>query len=152
MTLASSSMYQHSSSAKRDVSPNGTTGETPNKKPKPSIEKRWNSDAPGYNSSLLIDFLRVSKEFDCKFKQQDRGYAKVVDLETFTSEANKANFTMADIVATILYNYDVNVLRAFMDAETHPVFKFVLTKNGQETEFVVEKVKQQWKEIVTVRT
>ena len=50
---------------------------------------------------------------DAKF----RDYPRVVDPATFTPEANKANFAMADVAATVLWKYDQAVLEDFLDGK-----------------------------------
>lgn len=67
----------------------------------PQKRKRAKVNPPGYAEGPSIKFLKVCRQLTSMTKG-GRGYPRVVDLESFTKHSNKQNFTMADIVATIL--------------------------------------------------
>lgn len=96
--------------------------EDDNEKPKRKRGK-VKLDPPGYTDGPSIKFRRVSPKLTACAKS--RGHPRVIDLKSFTEASNKQNLTMADVVATVLFNYDPLSLFAFMDMDLHPTFHFI---------------------------
>ena len=95
-------------------------------------------DPPGFNKGPMIKFRRVSPKLTASTKC--RGHPRVVDLKSFSEASNKQNFTMADVIATVLFNYDPMSLYAFMDTDMFPAFQFVRKEKSREAKnFVIEK-------------
>ncbi len=104
----------------------------------PRKRKRVKIIPPGYTEGPSIRFLKVFSQFGTRAK--NRGYPRVVDLESFTNDSNKQSFTMADIVATILWNYEPQSLRAFLDIENNPSFSFIRKEGDKKKrDFAIER-------------
>ena len=125
------------SMGKRKPSAASSVGGMP-KKAKKSIETRWGPMAPGFGNGLLIDFEDVGEI--CMHDAKFRGYPKVVDLSTFTPGANKANFSMADVVATLLWKYDPAVLKEFLNVKEKANFTFIRKdSNPRKNDFIISR-------------
>ena len=106
-------------------------------------------DPPGYTNGPSLKFRRVSPKLTACAKS--RGYPRVIDLRSFTEASNKQNLTMADVVATVLFNYDPLSLHAFMDIDTHPRFNFVRKENNRKARnFVIERRRESYGVVVEV--
>lgn len=80
-------------------------------------------DPPGYTDGPPIKFI-LKKESKLTSQVSKRGHPRLVDLSSFTEGTNKQNFFMADIVATILWNYKLDVFKAFFDVDIYAKFHF----------------------------
>lgn len=106
-------------------------------------------DPPGYNDGPAIKFRRVSPKLTANAKS--RGYPRVIDLRTFTEASNKQNLTMADVVATVLFNYDPLSLYAFMDMDEFPTYRFARNESDREARsFVIERRRESYGVVVKV--
>lgn len=102
-------------------------------------KKRAMRDSPNYTEDSPTRYLSVCDQLSAR-AQDRRGYPRVVDLESFTNNSNKEYFTMADIVATILWHHNPKSLKAFLDTKTRHIFSFVRKesdKKGQNS--VIER-------------
>jgi len=116
----------------------------------PQKRKRAKLNPPGYAEGPSIKFLKVCRQLTSMTKG-GRGYPRVVDLESFTKHSNKQNFTMADIVATILWNHKPESLMAFLDVKTKPSFSFVREEGDKERRnFAIERDEEESGTKVTV--
>ena len=71
---------------------------------------------------------------------KSRGFPRVVDLKSFTEASNKQNLTMADVFATVLFNYDPLSLYVFMDVDIYPTFSLVRKEfDRRASDFVIER-------------
>lgn len=106
-------------------------------------------DPPGYTNGPSIKFRRVSPKLTACAKS--RGYPRVIDLKSFTEASNKQSLTMADVVATVLFNYDPLSLHAFMDTDTFPTFHFVRKESNRKAKnFVIERRRESYGVVVEV--
>lgn len=106
-------------------------------------------DPPGYTNGPPIKFRRVSPKLTACAKS--RGYPRVIDLKSFTEASNKQSLTMADVVATVLFNYDPLSLHAFMDIDTHPRFHFIRKESNRKARnFVIERRRESYGVVVEV--
>ena len=106
-------------------------------------------DPPGYTKGPSIRFRRVSPKLTACAKS--RGYPRVIDLKSFTEASNKQNLTMADVVATVLFNYDPLSLYAFMDMDTYPTFHFARKESNRKAKtFVIERRRESYGVVVKV--
>ena len=106
-------------------------------------------DPPGYTNGPAIKFRRVSPKLTASAK--NRGYPRVIDLEGFTRASNKQNLTMADVVATVLFNYDPLCIPAFMDTDQYPTFHFVRKESDRKVRtFVIERRRERYGVVVKV--
>lgn len=104
-------------------------------------KKRAKVNPPGYTEGPQIKFLKVSSQLTARAKG-GRGYPRVVDLQSFGKDSNKQNFTMADVVATVMWNHQPESLKAFFDLETKPAFSFVRKEgDSKKRNFAVERTK-----------
>ena len=98
---------------------------------------RFKLDPPGYTEGSPIQF-RSNFHTACG---QTRGYPwcpRIVNLHSFTEASNKEDLTMADVVATFLFNYDPLSLDAFMDPDTFPAFDLIRSESDRKTrQFVI---------------
>ena len=90
---------------------------------------RFDLDPPGYTKGPPIQFRRIFLTLG----GHTRGYPRIIDLHSFTEASNKEDFTMADVVATFLFNYDPLSLDAFMDMETFSAFGLIRTESDRKT-------------------
>lgn len=82
---------------------------------------------------------------------RSRGHPRVIELRSFTEESNKQNLTMADVVATVLFNHDPKSLNAFMDMDSFPTFRFLRKQSDRKArEFVIERRRESYGVVVTV--
>ena len=122
--------------------------ESDNEKPKRKRAK-VKLDPPGYTDGPSIKFRRVSPKLTASAK--NRGYPRVIDLKGFTEASNKQNLTMADVVATVLFNYDPLSLHAFMDMDQYPTFHFVRKESDRNIRcFVIERHREPYGVVVKV--
>ena len=106
---------------------------------------------PGYTNGPAIKFRRVSPKLTASIK--NRGFPRVVDLKSFSEASNKENFTMADVVATLLFNYDPLSLDAFIDMHNYPTFHFVRKENDRKAgNFVIERQRESYGVVVKVNS
>ena len=106
-------------------------------------------DPPGYTNGPPIKFRRVSPKLTACAKS--RGYPRVIDLKSFTEASNKQSLTMADVVATVLFNYDPLSLHAFMDTDTFPTFYFARKESNRKArKFVIERRRESYGVVVEV--
>lgn len=114
----------------------------------PPKKKRAKVNPPGYTEGPSIRFLKVCSQLTARTKG-GRGHPRVVDLESFTKHSNKQTFTMADIVATILWNHKPESLKAFLDIE--PSFSFVRKEGDKKRRnFAIERREEGSGTMVTV--
>ena len=122
--------------------------ESDNEKPKRKRAK-VKLDPPGYTDGPSLKFRRVSPKLTACAKS--RGYPRVVDLKGFTGASNKQNLTMADVVATVLFNYDPMSLHAFMDMDRYPTFHFIRKESDCKLRnFVIERRRELYGVVVEV--
>ena len=132
-----------------DESEPSSEGENNVEKPKRKRSK-VKLDSPGYTNGPSIKFRRVSPKLTACAKS--RGYPRVIDLKSFTEVSNKQNLTMADVVATVLFNYDPLSLHAFMDLDMYPRFRFVRKEHDRKAkDFVIERHRESFGIVVKVR-
>ncbi len=132
-----------------DESEPSSEGENNVEKPKRKRSK-VKLDPPGYTNGPSIKFRRVSPKLTACAKS--RGYPRVIDLKSFTEASNKQNLTMADVVATVLFNYDPLSLHAFMDLDMYPRFRFVRKEHDRKAkDFVIERHRESFGIVVKVR-
>lgn len=106
-------------------------------------------DPPGYTDGPSLKFRRVSPKLTACAKS--RGYPRVIDLKGFTEASNKQNLTMADVVATVLFNYDPMSLYAFMDMDQYPTFHFIRRESDRKLRnFVIERRRESFGVVVKV--
>lgn len=106
-------------------------------------------DPPGYTNGPSIRFRRVSPQLTACAKS--RGFPRVIDLKSFTEASNKQNLTMADVVATVLFNYDPLSLYAFMDMDSYPTFSFIRKEYDRRArDFVIERRRESYGVVVKV--
>lgn len=106
-------------------------------------------DPPGYTNGPAIKFRRVSPKLTACAKS--RGYPRVIDLKSFAETSNKQNLTMADVVATVLFNYDPLSLHAFMDMDSFPTFHFARKESNRKAKnFVIERRRESYGVVVQV--
>lgn len=118
--------------------------ETPKRK-RPKVKL----DPPGYTNGPAFKFRRVSPRLTAAARM--RGYPRVIDLRSFTEESNKQNLTMADVVATVLFNYDPKSLNAFMELGNHPIFRFLRKQSDRKAgDFVIERRRESYGVVVKV--
>lgn len=116
----------------------------------PPKRKRAKVNPPGYTEGPAIRFLKVCSQLTARTKG-GRGYPRVVNLESFTEHSNKQNFTMADIVATILWNHKPESLQAFLDTATMPSFSFVRKEGDKKRRnLAIERQEEESGTMVTV--
>ena len=109
---------------------NDSNGEPINKR------ARFKLDPPGYTEGPPIQF-RSNVHTECG---QKHGYPRIVNLDSFTEASNKEDLTMADVVATFLFNYDPLSLDAFMDTDKFPDFELFRSESGRNTRhFVIQR-------------
>lgn len=122
--------------------------ESDNEKPKRKRAK-VKLDPPGYTDGPSLKFRRVSPKLTACAK--NRGYPRVIDLKCFTEASNKQNLTMADVVATVLFNYDPMSLYAFMDMDQFPTFHFIRKESDRKLRnFVIERRRESYGVVVKV--
>lgn len=108
------------------------------------------NDPPGSTDGPPIKFL-LKKESKLSSAAHKRGHPRIVNTDTFTNETNKQNFTMADIVATILWNYKFETFKAFFDMEIYPKFRFVrVRKDAKDAESIFGIVREQKEQGIVV--
>ena len=106
-------------------------------------------DPPGYTNGPSIKFRRVSPKLTACAKS--RGYPRVIDLKSFTETSNKQSLTMADVIATVLFNYDPLSLHAFMDMDSFPTFHFARKESNRKARnFVIERCRESYGVVVQV--
>ena len=106
-------------------------------------------DPPGYTNGPAIKFRRISPKLTASAKS--RGFPRVTELKDFSEASNKANFTMADVVATVLFEYDPRSLDAFIDKDNYPTFQFIRKENDRKARnFVIERRKESYGSVVKV--
>lgn len=122
--------------------------ESDNEKPRRKRAK-VKLDPPGYTAGPSLQFRRVSPKLTACAKS--RGYPRVIDLRGFTEASNKQNLTMADVVATVLFNYDPLSLYAFMDMDQYPTFHFIRKESDRKAKnFVIERRRESYGVVVKV--
>ena len=108
---------------------------------------RFELDTPGYTKGPTIQF-RSNFHPACG---QTRGYPRIINLHSFTEESNKEDLTMADVVATFLFNYDPLSLDAFMDTDKFPAFELIRSESDRKTKnFVIQRRRESSRIIVKV--
>ena len=90
---------------------------------------RFKLDPPGYTERPPIQF-RNNLHTECG---QAHGYPRIVNLHSFTEASNKEDLTMADVVATFLFNYDPLSLSAFMDTDAFSAFDLNRSESDRKT-------------------
>ena len=132
-------------------------GETESSSSEDNIEKpkrkraKVKLDPPGYTQGPSLKFRRVSPKLTACAK--NRGYPRVIDLKNFTESSNKQNLTMADVVATVLFNYDPLSLYAFTDMDNYPTFHFIRKESNRKLRnFAIERCRESYGVIVKVNT
>ena len=106
-------------------------------------------DPPGYTNGPAIKFRRISPKLTACAKS--RGFPRVIELNDFSEASNKANLTMADVVATVLYEYDPMSLHAFMDQDNYPTFHFIRKESDRKARnFVIERHRESYGGVVKV--
>lgn len=122
---------------------NGDNGKRKRKRAKVKL------DPPGYTTGPSIKFRRVSPKLTACAKS--RGYPRVIDLKSFSETSNKQSLTMADVVATVLFNYDPLSLHAFMDMDSFPTFHFARKESNRKAKnFVIERRRESYGVVVQV--
>ena len=123
--------------------------ESRNEKPKRKRAK-IKLDPPGFTEGPPIKFRRVSPKLTAATKK--RGYPRVVDLSDFTEASNKQNLTLADVVATVLFNYDPLSLQRFLDKDEYQTFHFIRKENDRTArQFAIERRRENYGVVVKVR-
>ena len=123
--------------------------EEASKKKRKRKSRKTKLDPPGYTDGPPIKFRRVSPDLTASTK--NRGCPRVIDLKSFTKASNKQNLTMADIVATLLFNYDPLCLSAFMDMKDYSRFHFARKETDSEARnFVLERRGESYGVVVEV--
>ena len=118
--------------------------ETPKRK-RPKVKL----DPPGYTNGPAFNFRRVSPLLTASTRS--RGNPRVIELRSFTEESNKQNLTMADVVATVLFNHDPKSLNAFMDMDSFPTFRFLRKQSDRKArDFVIERRRESYGVVVKV--
>ena len=106
-------------------------------------------DPPGYTDGPTIKFRKVSPKLTASAKS--RGFPRVIELGDFSEASNKANLTMADVVATVLFQYDPKSLDAFIDKDDFPTFHFIRKESDRKARnFVIERRKESYGGVVNV--
>ena len=106
-------------------------------------------DPPGYTNGPAIKFRRISPKLTASAKS--RGLPRVIELKDFSEESNKENLTMADVVATVLFEYDPRSLDAFIDKDNYPTFHFVRKESDSKARsFVIERHRESYGGVVKV--
>ena len=122
--------------------------ESRNEKPKRKRAK-VKLDPPGYTDGPQIKFQKVFHKLTVAIK--NRGRPRVVDLRDFTEASNKQNLTLADVVATVLFNYNPSSLHAFMDMDEYPSFHFVRKETDRKVrQFAIERRREPYGVVVKV--
>ena len=108
---------------------------------------RFELDPPGYTEGPLIQF-RSNIHAACG---QTRGNPRIVNLHSFTEASNKEDLTMADVVATFLFNYGRMSLDAFLDTSRYPAFELIRSESDRKTRpFVIQRRRESFRTIVKV--
>ena len=106
-------------------------------------------DPPGYTNGPAIKFRRISPKLTASAKS--RGFPRVIELKDFTEASNKENLTMADVVATVLFEYDPMSLEAFVDKDNYPTFHFIRKESDRKARnFVIERRRESYGGVVKV--
>ena len=122
--------------------------ESENEKPKRKRPKT-KLDPPGYANGPAIKFRRISPKLTASAKS--RGFPRVIELNDFSKASNKANLTMADVVATVLFEYDPMSLDAFIDKDNYPTFHFIRKESDRKARnFVIERRRESYGVVVKV--
>ena len=130
-----------------DESDSSSSEEEKSKKKPKRKRAKIKLDPPGYKVGPGIKFRRVSPKLTACTKS--RGYPRVIDLRSFTEASNKQNFTMADVVATLLFNYDPLSLFAFMDMDDFPTYRFTRNESNRKARnFVIERHRESYGGVV----
>ena len=108
---------------------------------------RFELDPPGYTKGPSIQF-RSNSHPACG---QTRGYPRIINLHSFTEASNKEDLTMADVVATFLFNFDPLSLDAFMDTDKIPAFELIRSESDRKSKhFVIQRRRESSRMIVKV--
>ena len=136
--------------ASRTGESESTSLEEENDNQKPTKKRpKVKLDPPGYTNGPAIKFRRVSPKLTACAKS--RGYPRVVDLKSFTEASNKQNLTMADVVVTVLFNYDPLSLYAFMDMDEFPTFHFIRKESDRKARnFTIARRRESFGVVVKV--
>ena len=122
--------------------------ESKNEKPKRKRPK-VKLDPPGYTKGPAVKFRRISPKLTASTKS--RGFPRVIELKEFSEASNKENLTMADVVATLLYNYHPRSLEAFIDKDNYPTFRFIRKESDRKARnFVIERHRESYGVVVKV--
>ena len=122
--------------------------ENENEKPKRKRQK-IKLDPPGYTNGPAIKFRRISPKLTASAKS--RGFPRVIELNDFSEASNKENLTMADVVATVLFEYDPMSLDAFIDKDNYPAFHFIRKESNRKARnFVIERSRESYGVVVKV--
>ena len=106
-------------------------------------------DPPGYTDGPAIKFRRVPPKLTASAKC--RGLPRVIELKDFSEASNKENLTMADIVATVLFEYDPRSLDALIDKDNYPTFHFIRKESDHKARnFVIERHRESYGGVVKV--
>ena len=106
-------------------------------------------DPPGYTNGPAIKFRRISPKLTASAKS--RGPPRVIELKNFSEASNKENLTMADVVATVLFEYDPRSLDAFIDKDNYPTFHFIRKESDcKARNFVIERHRESYGGVVKV--
>ena len=122
--------------------------ESEKEKPKKKRQK-VKLDPLGYTNGPAIKFRRISPKLTACAKS--RGFPRVIELNDFSEASNKANLTMADVVATVLFEYDPTSLAAFIDKDNYPTFHFIRRESDRKARnFVIERRRESYGGVVKV--
>lgn len=106
-------------------------------------------EPPGYTNGPAIKFRRISPKLTASAKS--RGLPRVIELRDFSEASNKENLTMADVVATVLFEYDPRSLDAFIDKDNYPTFHFIRKESDRKARnFVIERHRESYGGVVKV--
>ena len=134
-----------------DLSESGSLpSEEESEKEKPKRKRpKVKLDPPGYTNGPAIKFRRVSPKLTISAKC--RGLPRVIELRDFSEASNKANLTMADVVATVLFEYDPRSLEAFIDKDNYPTFHFIRKESDRKARnLVIERHRESYGGVVKV--
>ncbi|KAL9638625.1 MAG: hypothetical protein Q9164_001432 [Protoblastenia rupestris] len=104
--------------------------------PSPKKPKK-KKDPSGFSDGPPMKFAQVTPRLPAS---RGRGYPRIVDLEVFDKSTDKQMLTMADIVATILWNHSKTAFDKFLAVNIRPNFSFIRReKNGKDKNFVIQR-------------
>ena len=108
--------------------------------PKKPKKKKKKKDPPGFFDGPPMEFAQVTPKLPAS---RGRGFPRIIDLEAFDKSTDKQMLTMADIVATILWNYSKTAFDKFLAANIRPNFSFTRREiNGKDKNFVIQRKRE----------